>query len=84
MEKFVKFCGDISEKDDRTPEFTWIENVSEQLTDTITNVKKFNITEETLEKEAKKRKNWTANGIDGIKTSGGRVKTIKKGIEESI
>ena len=35
-------------------------------------------------KEATKRKNWTAPGIDGIKTSGGRVKTIKKGIEESI
>ena len=44
----------------------WIESVSKQLRDKITNVKEYNITEETLEKETKKRKNWTAPGIDGI------------------
>ena len=44
----------------------WRESVSEQLRDKITNVKEFNITEESLEKETKKRKNWTAPGIDGI------------------
>ena len=66
MEKFVKFWGDIWEKDDRTPEMPWMESVSKQLRDKITNVKEFNIAEETLEKETYKRKNWTAPRIDGI------------------
>ena len=43
-----------------------MENVSEQLREKITNVKEFNTTQETFEKETKKRKNWTAHGIDGI------------------
>ena len=43
-----------------------MESVSEQLRDKITNLKKFNITEKTLEKETKKRKNWTEPGIDDI------------------
>ena len=58
--------GDIWEKDDRTPEMLWMKSVSRQLRDKITNVKEFNITEETLEKETKKTKNWTAPGIDSI------------------
>ena len=29
-------------------------------------VKEFNITEETLQKETRRKKNWTAPGIDGI------------------
>ena len=45
--------------------------MSEQLRDKITNVKEFNITEETIEKETKKRKNWTASGINGIQNSDG-------------
>ena len=44
----------------------WMESVSNQLRDKITSVKEFNITVETLEKETKKRKIWTATGIDGI------------------
>ena len=38
-----------------------MESVSEQLRDKITNVKEFNITEEILEKETKKKKNCTCN-----------------------
>ena len=49
MKNFVKFCGDICEKDDKTPEMSWMESVSKQLIDKITNVKEFNITKETLE-----------------------------------
>ena len=66
MEKFAKFWGEIWEKDDRTPEMPWMESMSEQLREQITNVKEFSTTEETLEKETKKKKNWTAPGIDGI------------------
>ena len=43
-----------------------MESVSKQIREKITRVKKFNITVGTLEKETKKRKNWTAPGIDGI------------------
>ena len=48
-----------------------MENMSEQWRDKITNVKEFNIAEETIEKETKKRKNWTAPGINGIQNSDG-------------
>ena len=40
--------------------------MSKQLRDKITNVKEFNVIEETLGRETKKRKNLTAAGIDGI------------------
>ena len=43
MEKFIKFWGEIWEKDDRTPEMPWMESLSKQLGDTITSVKEFNI-----------------------------------------
>ena len=43
-----------------------MESVSKQLRDKITSVKEFNITVEIFEKETKKKKNWTAPGIDGI------------------
>ena len=38
MEKFVRICGDIWDKDDITCEVPWIERVSEQLRDKITSV----------------------------------------------
>ena len=65
MERFVKFWLDIQEEDDRTHELLWMESVSKKLRDKITNVKEFDIKEKTLEKETKKKKNWTALGIDG-------------------
>ena len=48
-----------------------MESMSEQLRDKIINVKEFNITEETIEKETKKRKDWTAPGINGIQNFDG-------------
>ena len=48
-EKTVKFFFSGSEhmgKDDRTSEMAWMESVSEQLREKITNVKEFNTTEE--------------------------------------
>ena len=66
MEKFIKFWREIWEKEDKTSEMPWMERVGEQLKENITNAKEFNVTEETQEKETKKRKNWTAPGIDGI------------------
>ena len=49
-EKFLKFWAEIWEKDDKTTEMPWMESVNEELRQKITNVKKFNITKETLEK----------------------------------
>ena len=57
MEKFVKFLGDLWEKDDRMPQ---MKSVIEQLRDKITSVIEFKITLETLENETKERKNRTA------------------------
>ena len=42
-----------------------MESVSKKLRDKIANVKEFDIKEKTLEKETKKKKKWTALGIDG-------------------
>ena len=57
MEKFVKFLGDLWEKDDRMPQ---MKSVIEQLRDKITSVIEFKIALETLGNETKERKNWTA------------------------
>ena len=54
------------EEDDRTPEIPWMESVRKQLRDKITNVKEFNIIEETHEKETMTMKNWTTVRINGI------------------
>ena len=72
MEKFVKLWGNIWEENDRKYEMPWIESVRKQLRGKFTYVNEFNITEETLEKETRKRKNWIAHGIDGIQISTGR------------
>ena len=63
----------------------WMESVREQLRDKITNVKEYNITEETLEKETKKRKNWTAPGIDTIQNFWWkRLKPARKGLKRAF
>ena len=56
METFVKLWGNIWEEDDRTYEMPWMESVRKQLRGKFTYVNEFNITEETLEKETRKRK----------------------------
>ena len=66
ISKFVEFWGGIWERDDKTPNMPWMKKVQEDLKEKITQVKEFNITEKELIMEIKKRKNWTAPGIDGI------------------
>ena len=43
-----------------------MESVSKQLREKVANVKELNITQEIFQKENKKKKNWTAPGINGI------------------
>ena len=66
IEKFVEFWGGIWEHDEPTPNLPWMEEVKAELSERATVVGQFEITEVRLKKEASKRKNWTAPGIDGI------------------
>ena len=43
-----------------------MESVSKELREKFANVKELNITQEIFQKENKKKKNWTAPGINGI------------------
>ena len=66
MEKFVEFWAGIWEKDEKTPEMPWMEKVKIELREKVQNVDEFTITENKVVEEIRKRKNWTAPGIDGI------------------
>ena len=66
IEKFVEFWGGIWEKNERTPNMSWMEEVKRLLSENVTVVNEFNINSEGLKKEISKRKSWTAPGIDGI------------------
>ena len=66
MDKFVEFWGDIWEQNEPTPNMPWMEEVKAELNEKAKIVSQFEITEEKLRREASKRKNWTAPGIDGI------------------
>ena len=66
MEKFTEFWGGIWEKEEVTPMLPWMDNVKEELKASINTVKEFTIEEERLIKIARKRKNWTSPGINGI------------------
>ena len=50
----------------KTPEMPWMEKVKIELGEKVQNVNKFTITEDKVVAEIRKRKNWTAPGIDGI------------------
>ena len=66
MEKFVEFWAGIWEKDEKTPEMPWMQKVTMALREKVKNVKEFTLTEKRVVGEIRKRKNWTAPGIDGI------------------
>ena len=60
-------------------------SMREQLRDKITNLKEFNIAEETLKKETKKKKNWTTPGIDGIKNFWWkRLNPARRGLKRAL
>ena len=65
-EQVCEIWGGIWEKDDRTPNMPWVVKIREELKEKITTVKEFDISENGLISEIKKRKNWTAPGVDGI------------------
>ena len=66
MEKFVEFWGGIWEREERTPNMPWMEEIRKQLNEKVNQVNEFNIAFEKVKKEVAKRKEWTATGIDSI------------------
>ena len=64
MENFVKFWKGISERDDCTHNMPWMDKIREELKEKFTSAKESDITENKLNSEIKKRKNWTAPAKD--------------------
>ena len=56
MNKLVKFWVGIWENDDRTPNIPWMEKIRAELKEKITSVKEFEIRENGLVSEIKKKK----------------------------
>ena len=66
MEKFIEFWGGIWEREERTANMPWMEEIRRQLNEKVNQVNEFNITFEKVKKEVAKKKRWTALGTDGI------------------
>ena len=66
MDEFVKFWGGIWENKETTPVQPWMDEIKERLSKKIKSVKEFVVAEDELSKVVKKRKNWSAPGIDGV------------------
>ena len=65
--EFVKFWGELWEESDETPYRKWMVEIEKRISNKIINVEEFKISEEKLKVIIKKRKNWSAPGIDGYK-----------------
>ena len=66
MGKMREFWGGIWEKEAKTPARVWMKDIAEELGSKVDQVIKFEPSIQDLKKEIKKRKNWSAPGIDGI------------------
>ena len=56
MEKFVDFWGGIWEKEERTSNMPWMEEIRRQLNEKVNQVNEFNITFGNVKKKVAKRK----------------------------
>ena len=66
IEKFENFWAGIWEDETQTPYRKWMNTVARKLREKVTHVQEFVTDNEKLKKTVKKRKNWSAPGIDGI------------------
>ena len=87
MDDFAKFWRGISERDDCIHNMPWMDKIREELKQKFTSVKESDITENELNSEIKKRKNWTAQGVDGIQNLQQKrfrpaQKALKKALEQ--
>ena len=66
MEKFEEFWAGIWKDNTKTPNRKWMNTVAKKMGQKVANVQEFTITEKKLHQTVKKRKNWSAPGIDGV------------------
>ena len=66
MEKCEEFWAGIWENNTKTPKRKWMNTVAKKMGQKVANVQEFTITEKKLHQTVKKRKNWSAPGIDGV------------------
>ena len=72
MERFVEFWGGMWEEEKITIEQLWMAKIKEELRKKIRDVQDIEVSEETIGKVIKRRKNWTSPGIDGIQNFWGK------------
>ena len=66
IDRFVTFWGGIWEDDTKTPKRKWMQTVANKIKDKVTQVEEMTVDMGKLQHILKKRKNWSAPGIDGI------------------
>ena len=66
IEDLRDFWAGIWEIETETPKKNWMQEVEHELKGKIFETNNFEISKDELSKEIKKRKNWSAPGIDGI------------------
>ena len=66
MEKFEESWLGIYEDNTRTSQRKWINMVAKKIGQKVANVQEFTIIEKKLHQTVKKRKSWSAPGINGV------------------
>ena len=66
IDRFVTFWGGIWEDDTKTPKRKWMQTVANRMKDNVTQVEEMTVHMGKPQDTLKKRKNWSASGIDGI------------------
>ena len=66
MEKFEELWAEIWEDNTKIAQRKWMNTVAKKIEQKVTNVQDFRTTEKKLHQTVKKKKNWSATGIDGV------------------
>ena len=66
IEKFEEFWAGIWEDNAKTPHRRWMNTVARRIREKVTEVQEFTVNEQIFCEAVKKRKNWSAPGLDGI------------------
>ena len=66
IDRFVTFWGGIWKDDTKTSKKKWMQTVTNKIKDKVTQIEEMTVEMGKLQNILKKRKNWSAPGIDGI------------------
>ena len=66
IDRFVTFWGGIWQGDTKTPKRKWMQTVANKIKDKVTQIEEMTVDMGKLQHILKKRKNWSAPGIDSI------------------